>query len=282
MSVEPTEPTKNKSGKIALWVLASLAFLVFAMIFFAKIGLPGMILDSVGVTDPRVAKPSAAPSQSDTPSPAAIPKNITEDGGFIVNTAEAAENAPAVVVYVDFICPACKAFDERYGENIQGMANDGLITLEYRPVSILDRASTTNYSSRAMNSFACVADTSPENAVAYMNKLMDSQPKEMTAGLSDAELAAHAESVGAGDVSGCIGNKGFRDWTNSSSDLAFENGLDRTPYISVNGKLWDNKGDFLPFLMEGISQNSSTTAPGGGTTGFHPPAQKPEAPAQSA
>ena len=60
--------------------------------------------------------------------------------------------------YVDFMCPVCNQFEQAYGEAIQGLVDDGTITLNIHPISILDRASQgTEYSTRAANAMYCVA-----------------------------------------------------------------------------------------------------------------------------
>jgi protein-disulfide isomerase len=187
--------------------------------------------------------PSASTSASVT-----SPAGLTAKGGYLVPSAEVKENAPEVVVYLDFLCPACQQFENAYSASLLKQAADGAISLEYRPISILDRASTTFYSSRAMNSFACVADSKPDAALAYINKLMEAQPQERGPGLTDDELASHAASVGAGEVKPCITGKNFRDWVNTTSDNALNSGLTHTPYVVINGEAWDGNTDLLQAL----------------------------------
>ena len=42
--------------------------------------------------------------------------------------------------YIDFMCPVCNQFEQVYGEAIHGLVDDGTITLDIHPISILDRA----------------------------------------------------------------------------------------------------------------------------------------------
>ena len=60
--------------------------------------------------------------------------------------------------YIDFMCPVCNQFEQAYGETIQSLVDDGTITLNIHPISILDRESQgTEYSTRAANAMYCVA-----------------------------------------------------------------------------------------------------------------------------
>ena len=60
--------------------------------------------------------------------------------------------------YIDFMCPVCNQFEQLYGPTIQGLVDDGTITLGIHPIAILDRQSQgTEYSTRAANAMYCVA-----------------------------------------------------------------------------------------------------------------------------
>src|SRR5260370_16751789 len=67
------------------------------------------------------------------------------------------------------------------------MVTGGVISLAYHPMSFLDEASTTRYSSRAGASSGCASDGGkfPE----YAHALFVNQPPEGGPGLTDAELA---------------------------------------------------------------------------------------------
>lgn len=237
MENDQSKPKKDTKKLLPVAITAAVALAV-----------GGFMLSQSQTTSPEPA-PSSSQSSSPTPSTVAAPASLTAKGGYIVKGATSKANAPEVVIYLDFICPACKQFDHTYGETLQKQAAEGAISLEYRPVSVLDRASTTSYSSRAMHSFACVADTAPNASVKYINKLMKEQPPEGGAGLSDEVLASHAASVGAPDAAKCITDKKFRDWVNTSSDKALhDEGITHTPYVVVNGEVWDTQSDLLQSL----------------------------------
>lgn len=238
-----TQSPENKEGRgtaskvrLAIWVGIITAMLVIVgVVVFAN------------TYDPQEGA-SPAPSQSQSSSALVAPANVTPDGGVIVSSPATKTGVKQVLVYIDFICPACQQFEKEDGAKLQEMATAGDITLEYRPIAILDRASTSKYSSRALNSFGCVADSNPELAVPFINKLMEAQPKEGTAGLTNKELAEHAKSVGADGVEQCVTEGGFSSWTQTTTKKALSYGLDHTPYVVVDDVLWDNRSDLFAMI----------------------------------
>lgn len=229
-----------KKVRIAIWVALATAMLVIVgVVVFAN------------TYDPQEGNsplPYKSNSASTTGPGIMTPSHTTDEYGFIVNSATPKAKAPQVLVYIDFICPACQQFEKGDGVKLQEMAAAGDITLEYRPIAVLDRASTTSYSSRALNAFACVADAKPESAILFMNKLMEEQPKEGTAGLTNEKLAEHASSAGATGLEQCMTDGPFGTWTKAATKKAISYGLDHTPYVVVNDVLWDNKSDIFEMI----------------------------------
>ncbi|MFT2633376.1 DsbA family protein, partial [Escherichia coli] len=43
--------------------------------------------------------------------------------------------------YIDFMCPICNSFEQSYGPTLQQLVDDGKITLNIHPISILDAQS---------------------------------------------------------------------------------------------------------------------------------------------
>ena len=117
-------------------------------------------------------------------------------------------------------------------------ATKAKISLEYRPLGFLDRQSSTNYSSRAANAAACVADKAPDKYAEYVDTLFANQPAEGGAGLSDDKLKSLASDIGA-DINSCVDDKTFRPYVKYSTELASNIGITGTPTIFVDGKQWD-------------------------------------------
>jgi len=77
--------------------------------------------------------------------PSRVPAQTTPDADGIV----LGGGPIAVDIYIDFMCPFCRAFEERHGPAVDELLARSLITLVYHPLGILDRLSTTRYSTRA-------------------------------------------------------------------------------------------------------------------------------------
>jgi protein-disulfide isomerase len=69
------------------------------------------------------------------------PAGVSKQGGIFVG----AEDAPVTLTMVeDFQCPACRQFESANKTLLDGYAAGQDVRLEYRPIAILDRASTTD------------------------------------------------------------------------------------------------------------------------------------------
>jgi len=183
------------------------------------------------------------------------PKNLSEFGGLKIGvglqaftadktpTPEASETkAPEIVVYVDYQCPICQAFDLPNSAQIRSWVDTGAATLEIRPISFLDRASLNEYSSRAANAAFCVANFEPDSYFDMHSNLMINQPAESQEGLDDNELFKVAEQSGAGtnEVKGCIQNKSFADYIEQHTQNVLNTPqqgvtVTGTPTVLVNG-----------------------------------------------
>lgn len=186
----------------------------------------------VAKLDPAAVKLADLPSAPSTP-----PAEVTAPG------AEAEAGKPVkVVLYVDFICPACKNFEAQYNETLTSLRNEGKISVEYRPLGFLDAQSTTNYSSRAANAAACVVNESPEKYADFVNALFEQQPAEGGAGLSDSDLKKMATDIGAKNIDKCVDDKTYRPYVKYATAEAAAIGVTGTPTVFVEGKQW-GKGD---------------------------------------
>lgn len=161
-----------------------------------------------------------------------------------------------VVIYVDFICPICKQFEDTYGDKLNQARNDGKITIEYRALGFLDQQSSTNYSSRAANAAAAVANSHPDKYADFVAALYAQQPAEGSAGLSDQKLKDIAKGLGA-DISQAVDDKTYRPQVKYDTQLASASGVTGTPTVYVDGKQWGvgdaAKTPFDQFLDAAIS-----------------------------
>ena len=143
--------------------------------------------------------------------------------------------------YLDFMCPYCGQAWDAYGETTSELVEDGTITLNLHPISILDRASQgTEYSTRAANAAYCVADEDGEAAYTFIDLLFRNQPAEATAGLDDDELIGYAEEAGAAGAADCITNREYGDYVaERTQEVPLAEGQTQvsTPTIVVNDEV---------------------------------------------
>ncbi|QCR19900.1 DsbA family protein [Agrococcus sp. SGAir0287] len=221
------------------------------------------------------------------------PENMASDGivigqGYVAETtpALAADEAPVpteprddvvqIVIYQDYLCPFCGQFELTNGPYIDQLLTDGVATVEYHPVSFLDRLSLgEEYSTRSANAAACVAETSPDSFYAWNALMYENQPGENTEGLTDEEMIDLAEQAGV-DVDAafteCVESVQFEGWVErATQDAQLEPGpsgedgvqITGTPTVLVNGEQYRGQpGDgasFTAFVQAALGQVSGET-----------------------
>lgn len=180
-----------------------------------------------------------------------------------------------VTVFVDYMCPACGAFETQQGTMLENYVGSGDVNLRVYPINFLDSTSLgTKYSTRAANLFGCVVEQQPDFAFALHKRLLDPsvQPAEGTPGLDDKELIKQAEAAGVtsdSELRSCVQNRSFAGFFSenysavstsipglaegqrmlmpgSATELQPEGQpqvLVSTPTIIVNGKQWSESRD---------------------------------------
>jgi protein-disulfide isomerase len=189
---------------------------------------------------------SETPAASPTTGPMVAPAHLTRSGSIPVGTGPV-----RVVVYFDYLCPACGAFEDANGSDLERLLETDDITVELRPIAFLDHLSdNTRYSTRSANALATVVDGAPEQVWAFHRALFAHQPAEGSEGLTDDELAAIAVEAGVpASVAARFEQARFEAWTAERTDRAFADGVQGTPTILVGGRVFD--GD--PFAPGSLS-----------------------------
>lgn len=200
-----------------------------------------------------IVQSSAVPTMADVHKPAGSDLS----GGIPVGASGVAGEAvdPDTVrvdVYVDFLCPYCRQFEEINAADLAELREAGDITVFYHPIAILDRYSAgTKYPSRAANAAGVVADQAPEAFVAFTDAMFANQPDENTPGLDDATIAAIAVAAGVPeDVAAEFADGEFAKWVIAATNQASLDGFTRTPSIVVNGELLD--GNEVNYMTPGV------------------------------
>ncbi|HEY8472579.1 MAG TPA: thioredoxin domain-containing protein [Natronosporangium sp.] len=172
--------------------------------------------------------------QADQPDDSAAPTVTTADGlGLPVG------DGPVLVeVYLDFLCPACKQFHDAARPVLDSYLEQGTITLVYRPIAILDRLTSTEFSTRAAAAAGCAAGRGAIDE--FVAAMLASQPPEGSAGLSDAEIVQVAAGAGVTQpgFGECVRAGTYRDWVARATDAAADRGVTGTPTVFVNGERW--------------------------------------------
>lgn len=161
------------------------------------------------------------------------PANVLADGAVRIGEPDA---EVTVRVVMDLQCPFCKAFEDANGKVLEDAVREGTAAVEYSVISFLDRASTTEYSSRAGNASFCVANSGLDSYQAWLAEMFAEQPAEGGAGLPDSELIAIAESTGYADsaVAECITDRRYDTYLRTKTDEVLASGVNGTPTVYVN------------------------------------------------
>lgn len=189
-----------------------------------------------------------------------------------------------IQAYEDYGCPACQNFEQTFGPQVKRLITSGAAVVQYHPVAILDRSFTDgNYSTRAANAAAAVANWSPNTYPAFHSLLYEAgvQPKEQGPGLTDERLIALVKQVKASNVpqiSKAIRDQQFKNWVGARTDefvnktgplSAVKIPADNrgsTPTIVVNGQYWDGTTDFGAFVTRVGGAAPATPSPSASAT----------------
>lgn len=178
---------------------------------------------------------------SDKPAAASGKVVVPENGNASGAVPIGEPDAPVTVeIYYDYMCPACGAFEAANGGELDRLLEDGSVRIELRPISFLDQQSSgTQYSTRAANAFATVADGAPDSAWDFHAALYAQQPQEGSKGLSDDEIASIAEEAGVpSDVIDRFEDGTYSGWVASVTQKAFDSGIQGTPTIKIDGEVF--------------------------------------------
>jgi protein-disulfide isomerase len=179
-----------------------------------------------------------------------------------------------IQIYYDYLCPNCGEFQERNGEQLREWIENNAATVEYHPIAVFTpKSAGTQYSLRAANAVACVAELSPDTFFAYHEALFADQPEENTPGFTDDELLDIAADAGVerlGNLEKCIDTQRFRAWVTEATQRALAGpiagtevaSIASTPTIIVNGEEFKyttafDPNEFAQFVARAAGQSFS-------------------------
>lgn len=217
-----TAPRRRRNLAIGAGLTAVVAIAAIVAVVLQLIGSDG---------DPAADAQSPAADARSAAIRVATDKVITESGSD--------QPKALLSLYEDFLCPACRNFEQTFGPTISQLIDSGTIAVDYYPVAILDSARTEHYSSRAGGAAYCVADadTTPnkEAWARFHAGLFAQQPNELADEFpTDAALIELARQAGisADDVAECITSGRYVEL---SSQAAAANDVKFTPNLRING-----------------------------------------------
>lgn len=197
------------------------------------------------------------------PAGADVNGGIPVSGDGVAGTA-GPDDVARLDVYLDFMCPICGQFEETNGADIDEMVANGEVALYVHPISILDRYSSgTEFSTRAANAAATVADASPEHFMAFQEAMFANQPEEGSEGLSDTQIADIAVGVGVPqDVADTFTEGTFRKWVVAATDQSSQDGVPGTPTLRMadpgdsfaDGRVLEQEKDVMYFQPGTLTQ----------------------------
>ena len=230
----------------------------------ANMASDGILLTGVdGVITPTET-PALAAGEKATPT-------VPDDSGTVAN----------IVTYIDYLCPFCGQFETTNSDSIRTMVESGAATLEVHPIALLtNKSAGTQYSLRAANAAACVANTSPESFFDFNALLFENQPEETSVGLNNGEIKELAKQAGVSSLSTvekCIDDTSFKKWVQDATTRALTEpvpnsdleSIKGTPTVLVNGKQYEGSltdpAEFQSFVLqatgETFSESTSTPSP---------------------
>jgi protein-disulfide isomerase len=177
-------------------------------------------------------------SKSDTTGQTAkeVPANLTGTYNVVVGKS----SAPTTIkLYEDLQCPICREFEAVTGKQTEAAIAAGKVKVDYHMVAFLDRSSTTNYSSRALNAAMAVLSTAgPEAFMKVRTIAYDNQPAEGSAGEPDSTLIDWAVQAGAdrNKVTPLINGNVYHQWVVNATGQMSQDGVNGTPTVFINGK----------------------------------------------
>jgi len=163
----------------------------------------------------------------------AVPASVSaEDGyGIVLNP-----NAkPTIDVYVDYQCPACRAFEIINGGYLNEVIAQNKAKVVFHPMTFIGPESIL-----AANAAACAAD---ENEFMAMNlALFQDQSAEENSGKWQGDALLNiGKSIGINSAKfeTCIKDGSYVNWTGNVATATAKADVNGTPTIFVNGKELD-------------------------------------------
>lgn len=219
LKAEAEEARGKRNGRI-LWI--SLAAVALVVVVILAIVIPRTLADNAPAEDQQT------------------PPNASADFGIGLTSkdAEPAADAPNLVVYEDFQCPACAAREEAFGPAIKELVDNGSITTEIRTAHFLDGMLNNDSSERA--AMAAAAADAVGKFREFHETVYANQPQEGL-GFTDQQLRvdlpalAGIEGEDLTTFQNLYDGRAFQDFVDGADQQFVDDEIQGTPTYLVNG-----------------------------------------------
>lgn len=141
-----------------------------------------------------------------------------------------------VEIYLDYLCPYCKQFDEKQAPIIEKYMNNKDVLFSFHPMAFLGE-----YSMVATNASACIAGKQPNLWWKTNELLYDAQPEEKDAqGFSLSKSIKHVKdalkSLSLTDeTSKCVNDLPYAQWAADSTNRALQEKIPNSNLERISG-----------------------------------------------
>lgn len=211
----------KKSDNTTRWiVIAMVSLVVVTGVVFSMFSQNNIKSASLAALDDSVLKP-AITSTIDTANGSAI----TFDNGPVT----------VIDIWEDPQCPVCKSFTDAYGPYIDSLIREKKATVRFHVLSFLGDESV-----RAANASFCAADEG--QFLNFHSALYTIQSGVENSGFwSNETLVNIGKKVGinSAEFESCVTTGSKVDLVQAHSDSMSKYGVQGTPTVFINGKLWE-------------------------------------------
>jgi protein-disulfide isomerase len=184
-----------------------------------------------------VAANSGKDKDSDASGPVVVPSGANGQDSLAIPVGEEGAKS-TLVVWEDFRCPACKAFETAYRPTIHELTGSGKLKVEYHLATIIDGNMGGTGSRNAANAAACAQDLG--KFPGYHDVLYENQPEETSDDYAKneklLELAQKVDGLDTPAFRSCVEKGTHNSWVDKSASAFRNGGFSGTPTVLLDGK----------------------------------------------